>query len=206
MTSNERLFATAMACKYVIDAGIEGDFVECGVWRGGHAIIAAAIFKHYNSSKKVWLFDTFKGMVAPTDFDIQTSNRKRANNKFISNKKENHNSWCYASIQEVRNNFIKRNLIENIEYVEGDVCETLNSGNLPSAICILRLDTDWYESTKKELDVLYPRLSLGGCLAIDDYGHWSGARKATDEYFENNNNRPFFNYTDYTARSAIKTY
>jgi hypothetical protein len=205
MASYERIFATVMACKYVIDKGIEGDFVECGVWRGGNAIAAAEIFKLHNSNKKVWLFDTFKGMTVPTDFDLTISNGLSAKNQFSANQKETHNEWCYASIQDVRNNFIKRQLVENIRFIEGDVCQTLNTDNLPSAISILRLDTDWYESTKKELDVLYPRLLLGGCLIIDDYGHWSGAKKATDEYFKKYNNRPFFQYIDYTGRLALKT-
>jgi len=205
MVSYERIFATVMACKYVIDKDIEGDFVECGVWRGGNAIAAAEIFKLHNSNKKVWLFDTFKGMTVPTDFDLQISNGKSAKNQYSANQKETHNQWCYASIQDVRNNFLKRQLVQNIRFIEGDVCQTLITEDLPSAISILRLDTDWYESTKIELEVLYPKLLENGCLIIDDYGHWSGAKKATDEYFKKYGNRPFFQYIDYTGRLALKT-
>jgi O-methyltransferase len=77
---------------------------------------------------------------------------------------------------------------------------------LPNKICVLRLDTDWYESTKKELEILYPKLSINGCLIIDDYGHWSGAKKATDEYFETHHNRPLLHCIDYTGRAAVKVY
>jgi hypothetical protein len=68
----------------------------------------------------------------------------------------------------------------------------------------LRLDTDWYKSTKTELEWLYPTLSNSGVLIIDDYGHWQGSRKAVDEYFANSEYKPLFNVVDYTGRSAIK--
>jgi O-methyltransferase len=204
MVSLERLYTTVMACKHALDRGIEGDFVECGVWRGGNAIAAAEIFKLYKSNKSVWLFDTFKGMTAPTDSDVKASDGKTAKDKYIADQKETHNEWCYASIGDVRQNFANRGLTSNIFFVEGDVCQTLDRVMVPNKICVLRLDTDWYESTKKELEILYPKLSIEGCLINDDYGHWSGSKKATDEYFEEHHNRPFLQYTDYTGRTAVK--
>jgi O-methyltransferase len=206
MVSYERLWTTVMACKYVVDREIEGDFVECGVWRGGNALAAAEIFKLHNSKRNVWLFDTFKGMTAPTDFDVQASDGRTARTQYEADQKETHNEWCYSSIEDVRQNFANRGLTTNIHFVQGDVCQTLNSepSKLPNKISVLRLDTDWYESTKKELEVLYPKLTVGGCLIIDDYGHWSGSKKATDEYFEKNQNRPFLQHTDYTGRVAVK--
>ena len=204
MVSWERLWTTVMACKYAVDRGIEGDFVECGVWRGGNALAAAEIFKLYKSDKRVWLFDTFKGMTAPTSEDIRASDGESAKNQYLADQKETHNDWCYASIEDVRQNFANRGLTSNINFVEGDVCQTLDAATLPNKICVLRLDTDWYESTKRELEVLYPKLSIGGCLIIDDYGYWSGSKKATDEYFEKNSNRPFLQYTDDTGRVAVK--
>jgi O-methyltransferase len=207
MVSYERLWATIMACKYVVEQNIDGDFVECGVWRGGNAIAAAEIFKLYNFPRKVWLFDTFKGMTAPADNDLRAFDGESAENKYRISQKGEHNEWCYASLNDVRNNFAKRKLCsDNLIFVEGDVCETLNHAppGVPSNISILRLDTDWYESTKKELEVLYPKLSVGGILIIDDYGHWSGSKKATDEYFEKIKKRPFLQYTDYSGRLAVK--
>jgi O-methyltransferase len=206
MVSLERLISTVMACKHALDQDVEGDFVECGVWRGGNALAAAEIFKLYKSNKSVWLFDTFKGMTSPTDEDVSSSNGKKAMSKFLADQKESHNEWCYASIEDVRRNFANRGLMSNIFFVEGDVCKTLQMQMLPIKICVLRLDTDWYESTKKELEIFYPKLSINGCLIIDDYGHWSGAKKATEEYFGGEHNRPFFHNTDYTGRIAIKVY
>jgi O-methyltransferase len=74
----------------------------------------------------------------------------------------------------------------------------------PDKIAILRLDTDWYESTRHELIHLYPKLSIGGVLIIDDYGHWEGARKAVDEYINDNTLRILLNRIDYTGRIAVK--
>jgi len=206
LVSPERLWTTLMACKHAIEHKIEGDFVECGVWRGGNAMVAAEMFKLYGVSKKIWLFDTYKGMTAPTDVDVSIADGLAARNKYVSKKRGTHNEWCYASLDDVKNNFDQRDLLsENVVFVEGDVCQTLKDRrHVPTNICVLRLDTDWYESTKVELEVLYPRLTVGGSLIIDDYGHWSGAKKATDEYFAIHGNRPFLQYTDYTGRISVK--
>jgi hypothetical protein len=75
---------------------------------------------------------------------------------------------------------------------------------LPEQIAVLRLDTDFYESTRHELRHLYPRLVHGGVLIIDDYGHWAGARKAVDEYIAEEGIRLLLNRIDYTGRIAIK--
>jgi O-methyltransferase len=206
MVSDERLFDTILACRHALAWGFDGDFVECGVWRGGNSILAAGIFKMYGSNKKVYLFDTFEGMTRPTDNDAHLGSGKKAMGEFIDNQKENHNDWCYASLEDVKANFERVNLLgDNIVFVKGDVAETLaKPENLPQKISVLRLDTDWYESTKLELDVLYPRLSVGGVLIIDDYGHWAGSKKAVDEYFSTHHNRPLLHITDYTGRSGIK--
>jgi O-methyltransferase len=206
MTSYERLCSTVMACKHAIDKDIPGDFVECGVWRGGNAILAAAILKLHKSNKKIYLFDTFEGMTAPTDKDKMASTSTLAIHTFLQQQREDHNNWCYASLEDVMNNFHTSNLVgDHIKFIKGDVLETLNClANIPSSIAILRLDTDWYESTKKELEVLYPKLSIGGTLIIDDYGFWAGARQAVDEYFVEHYPGPLLQYIDNTGRMGIK--
>lgn len=206
MVSYERLWATLMACKHVINSDIEGDFVECGVWRGGNAIIAAAMFDLYGAQRNVWLFDTFKGMTAPTEVDIRASDGQVATSKYLAHQRSDHNEWAYASLEDVKENFRSKELLsDNVIFVEGDVCATLDQEkNIPSKISVLRLDTDWYESTKKELEVLYPKMSMGGFLILDDYGSWSGSKKATDEYFDRLRNRPFFHYIDNPGRIAVK--
>ncbi len=96
---------------------------------------------------------------------------------------------------------------ENIKFVVGDVCETLDElSNTPENICILRLDTDWYKSTKKELDVLYPKLVDRGILIVDDYGHWAGSKKAVDEYFESSGIKYKIEKIDYTGIKILKKY
>ncbi len=77
--------------------------------------------------------------------------------------------------------------------------------NVPEKISILRLDTDWYESTKHELNNLFPRLVSGGILIIDDYGHFQGSKKAVDEYFEENKISSFLFRIDYTGRLFVKS-
>jgi O-methyltransferase len=206
MVSLAGLFSTVAAAKYVAENKIQGDFVECGVWRGGNSIIAAEIFKRYSLNTRVFLFDTFKGMTEPSQDDRNIQDNQPALKEFISHQEETHNSWCFAPLEEVRNNFRKRNLLdESVIFVEGPVEETLLQGGVrPSSISFLRLDTDWYESTKIELEVLYPLVTNGGVLVIDDYGYWTGSKKATDEYFSNEIMRPLFHPIDESRRIGIK--
>ena len=206
MTSLPRLVNTLKSCRYVLENEIPGDFVECGVWRGGNGILAKKIFQYFGSDKKVWMFDTFEGMTEPTKVNIESSTKVSAEVEYLDGQKETHNEWCYASLEDVKKNCADSDLnVSEFNFVKGDVCQTLRlTENIPSEISILRLDTDWYESTKVELETLYPKLANRGVLIIDDYGHWEGARKAVDEYFSNERYRPLFNVTDYTGRSAIK--
>jgi O-methyltransferase len=203
-SSDERLFASIMACRYVVERDIQGDFVECGVWRGGNSIIAADVFKNLASRRGVWLFDTFAGMTAPTAADLNFRGES-ADEKYAHSMRGDHNDWCYSPLEEVQANFSKVGLLtERVKFVKGDVAKTLSgSAEMPGVISVLRLDTDWYESTKAELEILYPRLAIGGVLIIDDYGYWGGSRKAVDEYFANRS-RPFLQYIDQTARIGIK--
>jgi hypothetical protein len=191
-----------MACKYAVENNIEGDFVECGVWRGGNSIIAASIFKLYNSNKKVYLYDTFQGMTVPTDTDVNLHGSQARIEYSNSEKLEDGGvNWCYASLDDVKTNFLKFGLLsENVVFVKGDVLQTLQSKLIPEKNSVLRLATDWYESTAKEMEILYPKISYGGIFMVDDYGHWAGSKKAVDEYFEKNKNRPFLHYIDYAGR------
>jgi hypothetical protein len=206
MISVEGLWSTLSAAKYVCENQVEGDFVECGVWRGGNAIIAAEIFRRYGSAKKVYLFDTFSGMTEPTQEDQGLLDGKPAILQYLESDKETHNEWCHASISEVQMNFAKRGLLHsNVLFIQGDVADSLRDArNLPEVISILRLDTDWYESTKLELEALFPRVSQGGCVIVDDYGYWSGSKKATDEYFNGQKSKPLFHVTDATRRIGVK--
>ena len=206
MTSVPRLVNTLKSCRYVVENKIPGDFVEAGVWRGGNGILAKKLFTELDSDRRVWMFDTFEGMTEPTEFDVASKTKELAFGKYKRSQLDTHNDWCFASLEDVQDNCKKSGLrVEDFKFIKGDVCKTLlEKQNLPHEISVLRLDTDWYESTKVELETLYPILNVGGVLIIDDYGHWEGARKAVDEYFSILDYKPLFNVTDYTGRSAIK--
>lgn len=183
MTSFESTITLALACKYIAENDIEGEFVEAGVWRGGSSIIAK---KFLTGNRNFYLFDTFKGMTEPTlnDYRVGQEPSDSARELWKSMQKGEHNEWVYASKEEVRANFKRFNLWDGtIKLIEGNVLETLKFGPLPKKISLLRLDTDFYDSTLFELEVLWPLLTKGGVLILDDYGHWDGARRAVDEYF-----------------------
>ena len=208
MCTYENLIATILACRHIMESNTPGDFIECGVWRGGQAMLAAHTFARNRDPRRVLLFDTFKGMTAPTAADNLIADGSSAQGKYDRKHFDTHTDWCYASLEEVKNNFKKAGLLSpSVEFVAGPVEETLAPGRSPvvdglDKLAVLRLDTDWYESTAMELKILWPKLSRGGICIIDDYGWWSGCKKAVDEYFMAN--RPFFTPLDITARLAVK--
>jgi len=206
MVSSDRLWAAINAVKYVVNAGVDGDIVECGVWRGGCSLAMAMMLKEMNSAKKIILFDTFAGMTTPCDKDIEAYSKTSAYGQYNQNAEAELNQWCYASIEDVKNNFEKANCTDYAKYIEGNILSTLdNNRNLPSCISLLRLDTDFYESTKKEMTVLYPLLQKFGVLLVDDYGFWEGSRKAVDEYFKvSTTASPLLWKTDHTGRGILK--
>jgi len=194
MVPHEGLINTILSANYVVKNGIVGDFVECGVWRGGNALAALMVFEALGSEKLVWLYDTFQGMTEPSDDDFQLQSQELASVQFSKFQRDDHNAWCYASIEDVRKNISDSGVnISHAKLIQGDVMETLrDEENVPTSICALRLDTDWYESTKEEMARLYPLVSKKGILIIDDYGYWNGSRKAIDEFFhETDYERPF---------------
>jgi O-methyltransferase len=183
-TSFESLATLAICCQYVSEGKIRGDFVEAGVWRGGSSIVAKRMLR---GNRDFHLFDTFSGMTEPgwKDKRIGSTDSAAVFRKWKESKSGNASSWDYASLEEVKKNFAKfKELDSSVRFIEGDVRRTLLEENLPTEISILRLDTDFYDSTLIELQVLWPRLVVGGILILDDYGHWDGARAAVDEYFQ----------------------
>lgn len=203
MTSIERQWALVSAVAYLNANRVPGDIVECGVWRGGNMLLAKELCKGAKPGRKFYLYDTFTGMSAPTDADVSLSGQP-ADKTFRGRQRSDHTDWVYASLDDVRDNFRSAGLLdEQVIFVKGKVEDTLRvETNLPKEIALLRLDTDFYESTKAELEVLYPRLVPGGIMIVDDYGHWQGARKAVDEYFRDAH--PLLIRIDYTARLLLK--
>ena len=190
MTPSDRIFSLIEIVVYICDNKLDGDFVECGVWRGGNAVLMAEVASRYKQLyRKIWLYDTYDGMVQPDDIDVSFKG-EIAGEIFQNMKNEQGgSSWSTASYE-----FVKQVLdtleypIDNFIMVKGMVEDSLSAmQNIPDKISLLRLDTDWYSSTKKEMDVLFPKLVKGGVLIIDDYGDWQGSRKAVDEYLDNHN-------------------
>lgn len=209
MVSPERLYAVALACKNAaLNTNQPASFVECGVWRGGASIVAAFVFEFYGRKPPIHLFDTFEGMTEPGTFDIEIDTGRPASyeDQLYTREISGKTDWCYCSEAEVKANFENFGLLrDGIRLIKGDVMKTLQlDRNLPDSISVLRLDTDWYESTRFELEILVPKLIVGGTLLIDDYGHWNGARKAVDEYIAREKNLSGLQFTDKTGRTSVK--
>ena len=179
-SSEARLVAMRDCLLAIEREQLAGDIVECGVWRGGNIILARKLAP----GRTCWLFDTFAGMTEPTLHD-------RKPNGFLAlesfrKKTTDGRAWAAASVDEVRSYLAETGTLddERLRFVVGPVERTLLSAQLPDHISLLRLDTDWHASTKVELEVLFPRLVPGGYLIVDDFGHWLGARRAVNDYFE----------------------
>lgn len=205
-----RLLAVVDAVRYCVARGIPGAFAECGVWRGGAVLAMILTLQDLGEqSREVYLYDTFEGMTAPTEADVSGLEPPA------------HETWRAAVIKQRRpwpelfdpgvfNEGAVRALLLNTHYppdrlhfVRGPVEQTLPA-QAPERLALVRLDTDWYEATRHELQHLFPRLATGGVLMIDDYGHWEGARRAVDEYFASQHPPLLLSRIDYTARIAVK--
>lgn len=204
LTSEERIVAAVRAARYVARYKIPGAIVECGVWRGGSMLaMALALKAEGDLHRDLYLFDTFEGMSEPTDIDRDLKGHS-ARHLLASNPKSSE-IWCCADLADVKNTLSLADYPgDRLHFVKGKVEDTIPHEGL-QRIALLRLDTDWYESTAHELRYLYPKLERGGVLIIDDYGHWQGAKRAVDEYFTARANEPILLQTiDYTGRLAIR--
>ncbi len=205
MTSSERILALCQAVRYLVHNKIHGNIVECGVWRGGSIMAILRTLKLLNDSERqVWLFDTFGGMPPPSARDVDFTGHTAHELLRASKPDDAESVWCRSSLKEVRANVARCGYPNRqVRFIVGPV-ETTLQAELPESIALLRLDTDWYESTRVELEQLYPRLVTGGALVIDDYGHWQGCRRAVDEYFEKHSVCMMLNRIDYTGRIGIR--
>jgi O-methyltransferase len=205
MTTPERIASLCNAVKYLVDNKIEGDFVECGVWRGGSTMAAIdTLLKAGDKSREIYLYDTYEGMSEPTEHDKVFTGTGAEELMNTTDKNDPTSVWCYSTIDEVQKNVGSLNYpAGKVHFVKGKVEDSIPQ-TLPGKIALLRLDTDWYESTAHELKHLYPLLVPGGVIIIDDYGHWEGARKAVDEYIAAEKLPLLLNRIDYTGRIGIK--
>lgn len=209
LTGVTRVQALIDAVRYCESRGIRGAFAECGVWRGGSILAMILTLQDLGvSDRDIYLYDTFEGMTQPTEHDVSKIDPP-ALETWKEAEREGTRAWPYLFDPETFNqDVVLRTLLstgypaERLHMVAGTVEETLPA-RAPDDIALLRLDTDWYESTRHELLHLYPRLADGGVLIVDDYGHWQGARRAVDEYFAEHA-PPLLARIDYTGRIAVK--
>lgn len=204
LTSVERIAALLNAVNHVVDKKIPGDVAECGVWRGGSMMtVALTLLARGDASRELFLYDTFEGMSAPTEHDRSFDGVSAA--EHLERAARGTGVWCEAGLEDVQANLFSTGYPrEKIHFVKGKVEDTI-PGTIPSHLALLRLDTDWYESTRHELQHLFPRLDAKGILIIDDYGHWQGARKAVDEYFRDQRHEVFLHRIDSTGRILVRT-
>lgn len=206
MTSPERIYGLISAIRYLTANKITGDFVECGVWKGGSMMAAAkALLALKSTERELHLFDTYAGMTAPSAKDGTRFDTESPDQTFVQLKNSDGTcQWCYSSLEETKRNMLSVGYPEaKIHFIKGRVEETIPE-HAPAKIALLRLDTDFYESSKHEMIHLFPRLVSGGVLLLDDYGHWEGQRAAIDEYLAEQKVPLLLNRLDYTGRVGIK--
>jgi len=197
MIGRERLFALIQGIRYIAQHRLPGAIVECGVWRGGAMGAAALTLQALGEQRDIYLFDTFEGMSIPTQED-KTFGGEDAMKEFLEKRTGTESSdWCMASLEDVQANLSTLGLnIDHFHFVKGMVEDTIPTQTPTGDIALLRLDTDWYKSTKHEMEHLFPKLTVGGVLIIDDYGDWEGARQAVEEYLDHHNIRMLLTRVD----------
>ncbi len=205
LTNLERLFALIQAVRYVVRANIAGSMVECGVWQGGSMMAVAHTLKRLaTEDRDLYLFDTYAGMTRPTELDISYHGKSALVEFRRTQTTDDTSDWHSVPLDQVKCNLVSTGYNpERMKFIKGRVEDTLPCA-APAQIALLRLDTDWYESTRQELVHLFPRLAVGGVLIVDDYGYWRGSRKATDEYLAQNNLVVLLHRIDHTGRIAVK--
>ena len=191
MCSNARLRGLHRSVRYVVSQNISGDIVECGSAQGGSALLLALTLQRLHAQRKIWLFDTFEGLPAPSandpDYEIA----------------DMFTGTCIGTLDEVRDLFLRFNAAEQVEFVKGLFQETLPVTPIPQ-IALLHIDGDWYESVKACLDHLYDKVAPNGVIQFDDYGYWQGARRAVDEFLARRRIRATLRRLDYSGRLLIK--
>jgi hypothetical protein len=205
LTGPERIYSLCEAVRYIVRVGVPGAIAECGVWRGGSMLAVIRTLQELGvTDRDLWFYDTFESMPegGPRDVDLDGVTAAeyhallRAGGPIDA-------SYEYLPYAEVRAMLMRTGYpAERMHFVPGLVEQTI-PGRAPERIALLRLDTDYYESTKHELAHLYPRIGAGGVLIVDDYGHWRGSREAVDEYIAEHRLPLLLQRIDYTARLAI---
>jgi len=177
MISDARFENNIQSLQTVQNNKISGDIVEIGVWKGGSILSMILAYEKYKENRRTFhLYDTFSGMTSPTAIDKDLHNNDASALMAVSDVVQ-----AKAELDEVKENIARHTNYKKIKYHKGDI---LKNKFFPKKIAILRLDTDWYESTKHELDNFYDKVVSGGIVIVDDYGWWEGCEKAVDEFLK----------------------
>lgn len=171
---------------------VPGDIVECGVYNGGSAALMASASRNSPKKRRIWLFDSFQGLPQPTEQDGE--------------KAQSCGWWCHGDLEMVVTIFHKLQIPDSrVNIIKGWFHDTFPSAEINS-IALLHIDADWYDSVKLCLERFYDYVRPGGFIAIDDYGHWEGCRKAVDEFMEARKIDTSLTYVDYTGRYFRKPF
>ncbi len=207
MTGVPRLQALIDAVRYCERAAVPGAFAECGVWRGGSVVAMITTLQALgNTDRDIYLYDTFEGMTKPTERDVSQFDRPGLE---IWEQADGRPWPEFFDPQTFNQETVRATVAgtgypeERLHFVAGAIEDTVPD-HAPEQLALLRLDTDWYESTWHELVHLYPRLHAGGVLIVDDYGHWEGCMRAVDAYFDGHAPPVLLSRIDYAGRLAIK--
>lgn len=202
----ERMYSLYKAVKYIVDKKLPGDFVECGVYKGGASMMMAKTLLSLGvKDRMIYMYDTYEGMAKPTPEDMSVmKGAEPVMEIWEREQKGDHNEWCYGPLDGVKKAMESTGYpMDKVVFVKGMVEQTLPNDK-HEKIALLRLDTDWYSSTKHELEHLFPLLQQGGVLILDDYGYWAGARQAADEYFKKIGESIFLHRDDYSGATGVR--
>jgi O-methyltransferase len=201
LTSVERIAALCEAIRYLERAGIPGDVVECGVWRGGSMMAAARTLVGLGRTQRdLYLYDTFSVFPRPGERDVDVWG-----NSVAERLDADLQNPAYDYLPEEQVERLVRSTgypADRIHSVRGLVEDTIPAV-APATIALLRLDTDLYASTAHEMEHLFPRISPGGVLIVDDYGEFLGAKAAIDEYLKEHDVVLLLSRIDHTGRLAV---
>lgn len=200
-------YTTYRASKFLIANEVPGAFVESGVFKGAQCVLVALTLRYLGADdRSIYLYDTFFGMPEPGKNDFMLHKRHRAIDMWRRVRNGHGSHWNRGTLDEVRRNMLATGYDEaRLVFVPGKVQDTLPKTK-PQKIAFLRLDTDFYDSTRAEMEWLYPCLSPGGVLIVDGYGRWSGQKKAVDEYFNAERVEPLMLRVGYNDWISVQAY
>jgi hypothetical protein len=179
MVPEPALLDLCVRVRQVVDQGIAGDLVECGVWRGGSAFLMAEVLnRRGDAGRRVWLCDSFEGLPPPKEIDGPRAADYAENRESLT-----YYDNCRAGMEEVRAGARSLGVEDRTQLVPGWFEESLPAErDAIGPIALLRLDCDWYASVTTCLESLYDQVSPGGLVIVDDYYAWDGCAIALHEF------------------------